>query len=72
MHFIDDVILPAHKGKKIHIVGNSVGGYLSVFLATRRPDLVASLCLLNATPVRAPKRRHCHESSVSPTKLFTR
>ena len=37
--------------KKVHLVGNSVGGHLAVFLAALRPDLVESVCLLNATPV---------------------
>lgn len=36
---------------KVHLVGNSIGGHLAVVVATRRPDLVASLSLLNATPV---------------------
>ncbi|EJK67070.1 hypothetical protein THAOC_11942, partial [Thalassiosira oceanica] len=41
------------KGKKrrAHLLGNSVGGYLSAMLASRRPDLVESLTLVNATPV---------------------
>ena len=52
VQFIEDVISPAHgNARTVHIAGNSVGGYLSVALATRRPDLVASLCLMNATPV---------------------
>jgi len=37
--------------KKVHLVGNSVGGHLAAVLASRRPDLIASICLLNATPV---------------------
>ena len=36
---------------KIHLVGNSVGGYLATFIAAARPELVKSLSLLNATPV---------------------
>mmetsp|Transcript_29633 Transcript_29633/g.42023 ORF Transcript_29633/g.42023 Transcript_29633/m.42023 type:complete len:307 (-) Transcript_29633:764-1684(-) len=36
---------------KIHLVGNSVGGYLAVALAVRRPDLISTISLLNATPV---------------------
>jgi len=56
IRFMEDVILPNHQGKngepcKIHLVGNSVGGHLSVVLAARRPDLIDSICLLNATPV---------------------
>jgi pimeloyl-ACP methyl ester carboxylesterase len=54
--FIEDVLLPNHPCKdghhvKIHLVGNSVGGHLSVLLALKRPDLIESICLLNATPV---------------------
>lgn len=36
---------------KVHLVGNSVGGHLAVFVAAIRPDLVESVVLLNATPV---------------------
>jgi pimeloyl-ACP methyl ester carboxylesterase len=36
---------------RVHIVGNSVGGHLAAHIANRRPDLVASICLLNPTPV---------------------
>lgn len=35
---------------KVHVVGNSVGGHLAVWLAARRPDIVKTLCLLNPTP----------------------
>lgn len=50
--FIQQVILPQCNGvSQVHIVGNSVGGYLGAVLAARRPDLVASLVLLNPTPV---------------------
>lgn len=52
IEFIENVIRPRHRGKvKVHLVGNSVGGHLAAVLAARRPDLVASLCLLNPTPV---------------------
>ena len=52
IEFIEEVILPEHtSSKKIHLVGNSVGGYLSVVLASKRPDLIDSISLLNATPV---------------------
>ena len=49
--FIEEVILPGEESRKVHIVGNSVGGHLATFLAANRPDLVDSLVLLNATPV---------------------
>jgi len=53
VEFIEKVILPEYEGQsaRVHVVGNSVGGYLGAVLAARRPDLVASLCLLNPTPV---------------------
>ena len=49
--FIEQVIMPASPGEKVHLVGNSVGGHLSVIIAGKRPDLIASITLLNATPV---------------------
>jgi pimeloyl-ACP methyl ester carboxylesterase len=56
IQFIEEVIIPEHavdnvRTKKVHIVGNSVGGHLAAHVANRRPDLVQSLCLLNPTPV---------------------
>lgn len=52
LNFIETVILPKHgTDTKIHVIGNSVGGHLAVVLAARRPDWIASICLLNATPV---------------------
>jgi pimeloyl-ACP methyl ester carboxylesterase len=62
IQFIEHIILPNHTlsssssssqtaTTKIHLVGNSVGGYLSVALAQKRPDLIQSICLLNATPI---------------------
>jgi len=62
--FIEEVVLPAHISRceggaaseddgppRVHLVGNSVGGHLSALLAAKRPDLVRSVTLLNATPV---------------------
>ena len=40
-----------NNNNKVHLVGNSVGGYLATILTHRNPHLVASLTLLNATPV---------------------
>ncbi|EFJ51045.1 hypothetical protein VOLCADRAFT_79935 [Volvox carteri f. nagariensis] len=37
-------------GEPVYVAGNSLGGYLAVMLAARRPDLVRGLVLLNATP----------------------
>lgn len=39
------------ENRRVHIVGNSVGGHLAVCIAAMPPDLVESLCLLNPTPV---------------------
>ncbi|KAL7575026.1 hypothetical protein ACA910_010838 [Epithemia clementina (nom. ined.)] len=47
----DEQISEAVAKRKVHIVGNSVGGHLAVFVAAQRPDLVESLALLNPTPV---------------------
>ncbi|KAL3781828.1 hypothetical protein HJC23_011137 [Cyclotella cryptica] len=49
-NFIQQVIIPS-TSHKVHIVGNSVGGYLGTILSYRHPHLVSSLTLLNATPV---------------------
>lgn len=55
--FIEEVVLLKQDGvaangpARVHIVGNSVGGHLAAHIANRRPDLVASICLLNPTPV---------------------
>jgi pimeloyl-ACP methyl ester carboxylesterase len=39
-------------GRAVHLVGNSLGGLVSVLVASRRPDLVASLTLISpAMPV---------------------
>jgi len=52
IEFIETIIIPNHgENTKVHLIGNSVGGHLSVVLAAKRPDLIKSLCLLNATPV---------------------
>jgi len=62
IHFIEEIIIPnycaAVESKpqkegdcKIHLVGNSVGGLIAVLVALKRPELIDSICLLNATPV---------------------
>lgn len=45
--FIESAVI---ENPKVHLVGNSVGGHLAVFVASTRPDLVESIVLLNATP----------------------
>jgi pimeloyl-ACP methyl ester carboxylesterase len=44
-------------GQPVHLLGNSLGGLVSLLVATRRPDLVASLTLISpAMPVyRVPE-----------------
>eukprot|EP00980_Cylindrotheca_fusiformis_P001708 scaffold388_cov114-Cylindrotheca_fusiformis.AAC.17 len=49
--FIEEIILPEHPNGRVHVIGNSVGGYLAAHLACQRPDLIRSICLLNPTPV---------------------
>jgi len=51
LDFIEHVVLRNSTHTKVHLVGNSVGGHLAVFVAAKRPDLIASITLLNATPV---------------------
>jgi pimeloyl-ACP methyl ester carboxylesterase len=36
------------RGDPVHLVGNSLGGLVSVWVAARRPDLVATLTLISA------------------------
>ena len=45
IHFIEEVI-----GSDVHLAGNSLGGFLAVMVASKRPDLVKSLVLLNPAP----------------------
>ena len=61
--FLETIVLPSCSNNqssgtaptKVHLIGNSVGGHLAAHVAVRRPDLVASLCLLNPTPVWGSK-----------------
>ena len=45
IHFIEEVI-----GCDVHLAGNSLGGFLAVMVASKRPDLVKSLILFNPAP----------------------
>jgi pimeloyl-ACP methyl ester carboxylesterase len=58
IHCLEQYVLPHHSSssnndnkRKVHLVGNSVGGHLAVHVAAARPDLVRTVALLNATPV---------------------
>ncbi|KAJ3684427.1 hypothetical protein LUZ61_013591 [Rhynchospora tenuis] len=44
-HFIEQVI-----GEPVYIVGNSLGGFVALYIAACRPHLVKGVTLLNATP----------------------
>lgn len=44
-------------GQPVHLVGHSLGGYLSLLVACRRPDLAQSLVLIDS-PVLAGWRAH--------------
>ena len=63
IYFIENVVK-----EPVHIAGNSLGGYLSLATASRRPDLIKSLVLLNAAPFwsfAAPRE----EDSILPSLL---
>ena len=50
--FIEDQILASFPdAERVHLIGNSLGGLISTIVASRRPDLVCRVCLLNATPL---------------------
>ncbi|CAN0917241.1 Pheophytinase, chloroplastic [Linum grandiflorum] len=44
-YFIQEVI-----GEPVYVVGNSLGGYVALYLAATHPELVKGVTLLNATP----------------------
>jgi len=46
-HFVETIV---GAPERLYVAGNSLGGYLALYLAATRPDLVRGLFLLNATP----------------------
>lgn len=50
--FLTDVVK-----EPVYLLGNSLGGYLAVSLAARRPDLVKGVCLVNGERAGAARLR---------------
>jgi pimeloyl-ACP methyl ester carboxylesterase len=57
LHAVDSAVAAGHAPGPLHLVGHSLGGYLSLMAACRRPALARSLVLLDA-PVVAGWRAH--------------
>lgn len=57
--------IEATGGGPVHLVGNSMGGLISVYVAARRPDLVRTLTLISPA---MPTRRY--ESGADPRMLL--
>jgi pimeloyl-ACP methyl ester carboxylesterase len=55
----------------VHLVGNSMGGQIAIHLAARRPDLVRSLVLVNATgiPFELKPGQHLENLMIPPGML---
>jgi len=66
LDFVDE----AAPGRRVHFVGHSLGGYLSLMAACRRPELAASVVMLDS-PVLAGWRAHSVQVAKA-TKLIGR
>jgi pimeloyl-ACP methyl ester carboxylesterase len=53
-------------GTRVHIGGNSAGGWLAMYVALARPDLVASLTIINSGSVTVAERSDDDESRYDP------
>jgi pimeloyl-ACP methyl ester carboxylesterase len=49
--FLEQVVLPESNYESCMLVGNSLGGLIATVIASRRPDLVCRLALVNPTPL---------------------
>jgi pimeloyl-ACP methyl ester carboxylesterase len=58
-------------GRRVHLVGNSMGGHIAIHLAARRPDLVRSVVLVSSTgiPFELGPRRHLENLFLPPGLL---
>ena len=59
-HLRDELVVLIERdaaGEKVHLVGHSLGGYISMLVACKRPDLAASVVLVDA-PLLTGWRAH--------------
>lgn len=56
--------------ERVHLVGNSLGGYLAAAFAAAHPERVASLGLFNAAGVDMPKRSPFYEAALAGDNLL--
>lgn len=66
-------VLDALDVERVHLVGHSYGGSVSVALALRRPERIASLTLVNSAAPEYPRLRRSPFAALRPlTYLFVR
>lgn len=61
-YFISDVVM-----EPVHLAGNSLGGYLSIYTTYSNPNLVKSVTLMNPTPFWAFFKKSKGDSTFLPT-----